>query len=69
MLTHCITLPNGTEIEFFASDDAGGNWAEIKQEIESLKIPSFSEFKAKLRANKAKKKARKLKEKARRKQR
>ncbi|HHW7546243.1 TPA: hypothetical protein ACU203_001940 [Mannheimia haemolytica] len=63
MLTHRITLPDGTEIEFFAETDKE-TFAEIQRDLEGLKLPTFAEFVAqerkKHRAKQAVKKARKI---------
>ncbi|TCT13730.1 hypothetical protein EDC51_11117 [Bibersteinia trehalosi] len=71
MLTHRITLPDGTEIEFFAETDKE-TFAEIQQELNGLHIPTYAEFIAqhrRKRANKSVKLARKRQKQARRKQR
>lgn len=70
-LTHRITLPNGTAIEFFADTDEQ-TFAGIQQELNALRIPSYAEFIAQHRrkhANKSAKLARKRQKQARRKQR
>lgn len=76
-LTHRITLPDGTAIEFFASDDATfqenfGNFEEFRKmpTIQDLTqfLPKFYKYghtsrKAKIKAKKARKQQRKARRK------
>ena len=44
MLTHCITLPDGTKIEFFSFSNNQQELDRIENALKDIKIPTFEQF-------------------------